>query len=143
MAGIDGRHRRNTHINSVLFFFVWLAILYGGADHPPPPWFIVVILLDLIAALLIYVRVPVYLDWISTRKKYRVIHVLLDGLAVGLAFALLAILFPGGGGPSVTRSMTAYLIWFIVLGVVGIVNALVVYFVNPIVARTIVKGKEV
>lgn len=40
-------HKRTALLNAFLFFMIWLAILYAGADHPPPPGFVFVVLLDL------------------------------------------------------------------------------------------------
>ena len=43
------------------FFVVWVGILYAGADHPPPLGFIRLVLLCLLAAGIVYLRVPTYL----------------------------------------------------------------------------------
>ncbi len=127
-------------ISALLFFVFWLAVLYMGADHPPPPRFIVVVLLDLIAAAVVFWRVPYYLDWMQTGQPRRLLWVLRDGLVAGLAFALLAalasILF-GGGEPTVTQSSGSVAIWLVVLAGMGVANALAVYSVNAIMRRKI------
>ncbi|MCG8348524.1 MAG: hypothetical protein MI924_12200 [Chloroflexales bacterium] len=81
---------------AVGFFVLWLCILLAGADFPPPIGFLWVILLDLIAAYLVYVRTPVYSNWLDNGEKIRGwLRALLDGLAVGLVFALATMLFWG------------------------------------------------
>ena len=122
-------------VNAGLFFFFWLAVFYAGADHPLPLGFIWIIALDLLAALVVYFRVPYYLAWVNTRRKNRIWHVLLDGLVAGLVCALFALLFPGGGEPSVERSGCDYLIWFLVVGAMGVINAVCIYFINAFVGR--------
>ena len=117
-------------INATLFFLVWLVILYAGADHPPPPGFVLLILFDLLAALLVYLRVPTYINWSNDRTKHRFFYVILDGLAAGFGFALLAIFLPASGEPGVNPSVADYLIWFTILGAIGVANAVVIYSVN-------------
>jgi hypothetical protein len=124
-------------ISAVLFFVIWLAVLYAGADHPLPPRFIVVVLLDLIAAFMVFWRVPYYLDWMQTGQPHRLLWVVRDGLAAGLAFALLVVLaslLVGGGEPSVTKSVGSVAIWCAVLAGVGVANALALYGVNAMMA---------
>jgi hypothetical protein len=122
-------------ISAVLFFVIWLAVLYAGADHPPPSGFVVVVLLDLIAACMVFWRVPYYLDWMQTGQPRRLLWVVRDGLAAGLAFALLAVLasiFVGSGESTVTKSIGSVSIWFAVQAGVGVANALALYGVNAI-----------
>ena len=116
-------HKRIALVLASLFFCGWLSILYAGADHPPPPGFIWIVLVCLLAALLVYLRVPSYVQWSIGRRKHRLVRALLDGLAAGLAFALLALVLPGGGEPTVQPSVADRLIWFAVLGAVGLINA--------------------
>ena len=88
-------------IIAIVFFVVWLAILYAGADDPPPPGFIVLILFDLAAAFAMDIRVRVYLGWHTARGCVRWLRVILEGLAAGLLLAGLTLLLPGGGEPSI------------------------------------------
>ena len=112
------------------FFVIWLGILLAGADFPPPVGFLWVIFLDVVAALLVYIRVPTYITWLDNRKKGRFLHALLDGFIIGLVFALTTMLLPGGGEPSLPPPyLIDRLTWFAVVGVVGAVNAGLVMFI--------------
>jgi len=122
-------------INAILFFFFWLIVMYAGADHPPPPGFIFIILLILACALLVYFRVPAYINWHITRKEHRYFYVLRDGLLAGFAAGLVTVLaFAGrvilGADVDGMPSAADLLIWFAVVGGMGIVNALVIYLAN-------------
>jgi len=131
-------HQRIAAIIAVLFFFVWLAILYAGADHPPPPGFIVVLLLDLVAALLVFWRMPYYLDWMETGQSHRLLWVVRDGLVAGAALALLTMLAApilGSGEPAVILTIRDRAIWFAVLAAVGIANALAIYSASVVMAK--------
>lgn len=119
-------------ISAVLFFFGWLAILYAGADHPPPPGFLIVVLIDLVAALVVYRRVPVYAAWARARRPRRWLRALLEGVVAGLIAAGLAWVVPIGGEPSIQRTAPAALIWFVVLAVVGAVNAVLIYGLSAV-----------
>jgi membrane protease YdiL (CAAX protease family) len=131
-------HQRIAAIIAVLFFFVWLVILYAGADHPPPKGFAWVVLLDLVAALLVFWRVPYYLDWMQTGLTHRLLLVVRDGLVAGAAFALLAMLVVpvlGAGEPGVSPTIRDRAIWFAVLAAVGIANALAIYRASVLLAK--------
>ena len=117
------------------FFVVWLGILYSGADHPPPIGFLWVVLLCLIAAILVYFRVPTYASWSAARSRFRLVRVFIDGAAAGLVFALVTIMFNSGGEPSIQTLWIDNVIWFIVLAVVGAANAMLIYFVGFMVNR--------
>lgn len=117
------------------FFLVWLGVLYAGADHPPPAGFIWVILLDLIAATLVYVRVPTYRDWARTRMPFRVLRALRDGAGVGLIFATLALLVPGSGEPGIHPTFGDRVLWFLMLALVGSANAWATYGICALSAR--------
>jgi hypothetical protein len=126
-------HRRVAQLNAAIFFLVWLAILYAGADHPPPPGFVVVVLLDLIAAGLVYWRVPLYLAWIASRRRNALLFVVLDGLVAGLTFAALPLTarwWLGGGEPTVAPTVADSLIWLTVVGGLGMLNAVAIYIAN-------------
>ena len=110
------------------FFVIWLAILLAGADFPPPIGFLWVVFLDIVAAFVIHFRVPTYVLWVEQRERGRLARALLDGLAIGLVFALATVLVPGGGEPSAPRpGWIDYFVWFAIVGSVGAVNAGVVY----------------
>ena len=119
---------------ALAFFFGWLAILCAGADHPPPPGFLIVVLIDLVAALVVYRRVPVYAAWAGARRPRRWLRALLEGAVAGLIAAGIALVLPFGGEPSIQRSAIANLGWFAVLAVVGAVNAVVIYGLSAVTA---------
>jgi len=128
-------------INAVFFFFIWLTILWAGADHPPPVWFWSLIPLILLAAALVFWRIPVYLQWMETRPAGRLYRVAGEGIAAGLAFAALGIvgsLLVGtaeSGAQKLLSSAPSIALWFLVLAVVGAGNALGIYSVNALVRR--------
>ena len=72
---------------ALAFFFGWLVVLYAGADHPPPPGFLALVLLDLGAAWVVYLRVPVYARWQRARRPGRWLRVLFEGVVAGLLVA--------------------------------------------------------
>lgn len=109
------------------FFFIWLGILYAGADHPPPPGFLLLVALDLMAAVAVFVRAPAYGGWSRDRRRHRVVRVLCEGLGAGLLVAAVVALTPFAGEPSRSVPAAAYLIWFAVVGAAGAANAIAVY----------------
>ena len=117
------------------FFFIWFGILYAGADHPPPPGFIWIIILDLVCSLVVYFRVSTYIDWSTTRKKYRLFHALLDGLSAGIVVAIISILIPSEREPHVPLVLIDYLLWFAALGAVGAANAMLVYGISAYLSK--------
>jgi len=119
---------------ALAFFFGWLAILYAGADHPPPPGFLIVVLIDLVAAVVVYRRVPVYAAWARARRPRRWLRALLEGAVAGLIAAGLAWVVPFGGEPSIQRTATATLTWFAVLAAIGAVNAVLIYGLSAVTA---------
>lgn len=111
----------------MIFFCGWLVILYAGADHPPPPGFIAVVLIDLVAAFVVYRRVPVYAAWSQTRRPQRWLWAAIDGIVAGLFIAGLALLLPFGGEPSIRRSAPAVATWCGMLASVGAANAILIF----------------
>jgi uncharacterized membrane protein len=79
------------------------------------------------AAWLVYLCLPTYVAWSIARKKNRLLRVVLDGLATGLALALILQLIPGEGESSVTPPLGSRLIWFAVVGGVSAANNLLLY----------------
>jgi hypothetical protein len=131
-------YQRIPTIIAVLFFFIWLAILYAGADHPPPRRFSLVVLLDLVAALVVFWRVPDYLDWVQSGSGSRLPWVVRDGLVAGIAVALLTAFARrvlDVGEPGVIPTVKDEAIWFTVLAGVGIANALAIYLASALMAK--------
>lgn len=129
---------KSRHSNTLLavgFFFVWLGILYAGADHPPPPGFVWIIVLDLFAAWLVYLRVPTYANWSVANTRFRWFRVFLDGLLAGLVFAIIAIVLPVTRDVGILPSLSDYAIWFAVLACIGIANTVLLYFICSVFSR--------
>jgi hypothetical protein len=112
---------------AAVFFFGWLGILLAGSDRPPPPPFLLIVLIDLLAAVVVYWRVPTYMAWSRTGRSYRLLQALGEGFVAGLLIALVVLLTPWSGEPSVRPGLTDHLIWFAVLGSVGAGNAVAIY----------------
>jgi len=108
-----------------IFLGIWLLLLLAIADFPPPPGFLVLVLILLACALLVYLRVPVYLRWRAEGAKGRVLRVARDGFLGGGAVALLSLLSPGE--PSIQPGLVDRLIGISVLVGLGVVNALAAY----------------
>lgn len=108
----------------------WFVVLYAGADHPPPTGFLWAILLDLIAAALVFHRVPTYLAWAVSRKSRRLICSARDGVIVGLLFAAIALVLPGTGQPGVNPHLVERLLFFVALGVVGATTGMALYLLS-------------
>ena len=135
-------HKKAALITASLFFILWLGILYAGADHPPPPGFVLVILIDLAASAVIYLRVPVYLNWYINHKKYRLLRICLEGLLAGLMVGMLMILLPGSRQPGFTPTQLDRFIWLAVLGLVGMANAVFVYFLGTVINKVTLNIKH-
>lgn len=131
--------KRTAAAMALAFFFGWLIVLYAGADHPPPPGFLALVLLDLGAACVVYLRVPVYARWSRARRPRRWLRALFEGVVAGLLVAGLALVLPFGGEPSIRRSAPAIAVWFVVLTLVGAGNALLIY---AITAASAGRGKS-
>jgi hypothetical protein len=69
---------------------------------------VILALILLACALLVYLRVPVYLSWRAEGAKGRVLRVARDGLLGGGAVALLSLLSPGE--PSIQPGLSDRLI---------------------------------
>ena len=108
-----------------VFFGTWLLLALAIADFPPPSGFVIVLLILLACALLVYLRVPVYLCWGEKGAKGRILRVARDGLLAGGAIALLSLLSPGE--PSIQPGLSDRLIGIGVLIWLGVVNALAAY----------------
>jgi hypothetical protein len=86
---------------------------------------VILALILLACALLVYLRMPVYLRWRAEGAKGRVLRVARDGLLGGGAVALLSLLSPGE--PSIQPRLSDRLIGLSVLIGLGVVNALAAY----------------
>ncbi len=118
------------------FFVAWVTILLLGADWPPPPGFVWIVVLDVIAAILVYLRIPVYINWCRNEKPYRSVRAAMEGLLVGTFFGAAVLIFHAQGEPGInTPPFSAHAIWIAVLGSVGAVNAWLVYFASVMINR--------
>jgi hypothetical protein len=108
-----------------VFFGTWLLLALAIADFPPPPGFVIVLLILFACALLVYLRVPVYLHWRAEGAKGRTLRVVRDGFFGGGAIALLSLFSPGE--PSIDPELSDRLIGISLLFGLGIGNALAAY----------------
>ena len=118
-------HQRIALRAAGVFFGTWLLLALAIADFPPPPGFVIVLLILLACALLVYLRVPVYLRWRAEGAKGRTLRVARDGLLGGGAIALLSLFSPGE--PSIQPALSDRLIGIGVLFGLGTGNALGAY----------------
>jgi len=107
-------HRKIARRAAGILFGTWLLFALAIADFPPPPGFVIVLLVLLACALLVYLRVPVYLRWQAEGAKGRILRVARDGLLGGGAIAMLSLL--NTGEPSVQPGLTNRLIGISVVG---------------------------
>jgi hypothetical protein len=121
-------------INAAGFFFFWLVILLAGADKPPPIGFLWIVLVIALSAMVVYWRIPTYVQWSQEKKRGRLLRVALEGFVAGLVVAM-PFALSGSGEPSITMQPIDYVIWFVVLGMMGMLNSLMLYVINAIVAR--------
>jgi hypothetical protein len=126
--------QKTAGINAIGFFFFWLVVLLAGADKPPPIGFLWIVLVIALSALVVYWRIPTYVQWSQTQQPRRLLRVALEGFVAGLVVAMPFALF-GAGEPSITRQPIDYVIWFVVLGMMGMLNSLTLYVINAVVAR--------
>ncbi len=109
-----------------IFLGLWLLLALLVADFPPPPGFVFILLILFACALLVYLRVPVYAGWRKEGISGALVKVARDGFVAGMVIALLSLLSPGETG--VRPGLADHLVWFGVLAVLGIGNALAVCF---------------
>ncbi len=128
------RTRKIAGINAAVFFVFWLLVLLAGADKPPPVGFLWIVLVVALSAMVVYRRIPTYVQWFRTKKPRRLLRVALEGFLAGLVvatpFALL-----GGGQPSIPMQPVAYVGWFASLGFMGMLNSVTLYVINAALAK--------
>ena len=118
-------HRKIARRAAGILFGTWLLFALAIADFPPPPGFAIMLLVLLACALLVYLRVPVYLRWRAEGAKGRILRLARDGLLGGGAIAVLSLFSPGE--PSIQPALSDRLIGISVLIGLGIGNALAAY----------------
>jgi hypothetical protein len=128
--------RRIAIINTILFFFFWLLILLAGADFPPPPGFLFLVVVIAACALVVYWRVPTYIDWARARRPRHLGRLLLEGFAAGLVVAA-PFFLNRSGQLSVTPQLVDYAIWFTIVGLMGALNSTAIYAINTLIIRIV------
>lgn len=119
---------KHAAVIAIAFFATWLTVLYAGADHPPPAGFLWLVPLVGACAVIVYLRAPIYASWSRSLRPFRIVQVLLDGVAAGVVVGLAGMLFTLTGKPAIKSVHFAdIMIWEAVLTAVGIVNAIAVY----------------
>jgi hypothetical protein len=126
-------HQKTARRVAGIFFGTWLLLALAIADFPPPPGFVILVLILLACAMLVYLRVPVYLRWRAEGAKGRLLRVARDGLLGGVAIGLLSLLSPGE--PSIQPELSDRLIGIGVLICLGVVNALAAYLFGSWLCR--------
>jgi hypothetical protein len=108
-----------------VFFGMWLLLVLAIADFPPPPGFVSLLLILLACAVLVYLRVPLYLRWQEEGANGRMLRVARDGFLGGGAIALLSLFSPGE--PSIQPELSDRLVGIGILVGLGVGNALAAY----------------
>jgi hypothetical protein len=80
--------RKIADINATVFFFFWLLVLLAGADFPPPRGFLWLIVVVALCSVVVFWRIPTYIDWYRTLRPGRLRRVVLEGAAAGLVVAV-------------------------------------------------------
>ena len=137
---LSDNRRKTAAVFAIFFFLFWTLVLLAGADKPPPLGFVWIVLAAAVCAIVVFWRIPTYIDWQRSQRSGRFWRVILDGFVAGLLVAL-PFALAGGGEPSVTPQASDYVIWFIVVGLMGVVNSVVLYPASTFVYRA-VSGRE-
>jgi hypothetical protein len=125
-------HKRFARGLAAFFFAFWIVILLAGADFPPPVGFIFIAWLVVLCAFVVYWRTLTYIKWTCEKKRWRYLRILFDGLIAGVIAGAIVVVVPGGGEPSVTPRPVDYVIWFVILAVMGLINALAIYLITVV-----------
>jgi hypothetical protein len=113
---------------AVGLFVTATAIGLAGADKPPPLGFFVLMAALAVLSAVAYLRLLANMRSLGHRRWGRFVHVGVEGLAGGLALAILLTLAFRGGPEGSTRPADL-VIWFEVVGIVGALAAMVVWAV--------------
>jgi hypothetical protein len=119
---MDEIHQFSSRV-ATSFLIGWLLVMLAGADWPPPVGFLWFVVMALGCAVAVYKRVPVYLHWLQCQLRWRWLRCLRDGLVMGFAMATIAWL---GTASWAQGPWESHVIWFAVVSVVGVFNALAV-----------------
>jgi hypothetical protein len=87
-----------------------------------------------LSALVVYWRIPTYVRWSQNQQPRRLLRVALEGFVAGLVVAM-PFALRGSDEPSITMQPIDYVGWFVVLGMMGMLNSLTLYIINAAVAR--------
>lgn len=91
--------------------------------------------------MVVYWRIPSYIQWYQTRQPYRLLRVALEGFMAGLVVATPLALFRGGE-PSIPMQPISYVGWFTILGLMGMLNTLSLYVINAALAKRLDSGES-
>ena len=133
---LSDNRRKTAAVFAIFFFLFWTLVLLAGADKPPPLGFVWIVLAVAVCAVVVYWRIPTYIDWQRAQRSGRFWRVILDGFVAGLVVAL-PFALTGGGEPSVTPQASDYAIWFAIVGMMGVFNSVALYLINALVVRVI------
>jgi hypothetical protein len=111
---------------SVGLFLSATAVALAGADKPPPLGFLVLVAALAVLAAVAYLRLLTNMRSLGSHRWGRFVHVAVEGLAGGLALAIVLTLAFRGGPEGSTRPADLA-IWFEVVGVVGALAAIAVW----------------
>jgi hypothetical protein len=120
---------------AAFFFAFWVVILLAGADFPPPVGFLYLVWIVLLCSAVVYWRTLTYVKWQTGQDRLRYLRVMLDGILAGFIAGAILIILPGGGESGVTTRAIDYAIWFAVLALMGVINAVAIYFITVAYVR--------
>lgn len=135
-------HKRFARALAVFFFAFWIVILLAGADFPPPIGFLYVAWVVLLCSFVVYWRTLTYVAWYIVQKSQRHIRVVLDGIVAGLIAGSLTMLLPSSREPGMTPRLIDYAIWFAVLALMGVVNAVAIYLITVVYVKHIARRES-
>ncbi len=113
---------------SVGLFLSTTAIGLAGADRPPPLGFLALVAALAILSAVGYRRLLANMRALGSRRWGRFVSVGVEGLVGGVALAI-ALTLGFRGGPEGSTRPSDLAIWFVVVGVVGALAAMIVWAV--------------